>query len=92
MIDVLTAIAVVKAVILLLGSAVTYIACRAYRRSGDRSLGVLAVGFGVVTLGAALTGAANQFFSVSLETGVLVNSVFVAVGLAIIMYSVYMQR
>jgi ABC-type microcin C transport system permease subunit YejB len=39
-----------------------------------------------------LSGVANQFFSVSLESGVLVNSVFVAVGLGIITYSLYVQR
>jgi len=90
--EILTAIAVVKGTILLLGGGITYVAYRAYRRTDDPSLGVLGVGFGVITLGALLTGAANQFFSVPLETGVLVNSVFVAVGLAIIMYSLYMQR
>jgi drug/metabolite transporter (DMT)-like permease len=90
--EILTAIAVVKGVILLLGGGITYVAYRAYRRAGDPSLGALCVGFGVITLGALLTGVANQFFSVPLETGVLVNSVFVAIGLAIIMYSLYMQR
>lgn len=90
--DMITAIAVVKSIILLLGSAITYISLKAYRRVGDPSLGILGAGFGVITLGALLTGIANQFFSVSLEMGVLVNSIFVAVGLAIILYSVYIQR
>ncbi|MFB6200949.1 MAG: hypothetical protein ABEI98_02955 [Halorhabdus sp.] len=86
------AIAVIKAIILLLGGGVTCIAFKAYHRSGDRSIGVLGIGFGVITIGALVTGIANQLFSVSLEIGVLVNSVFVAVGLAVIMYSLYMQR
>ena len=88
----LTAIVAVKAIILILGGGITYIAFKAYRRSRDSSIGVLGIGFGVITVGAFLTGVANQFFSVSLEIGVLVNSVFVAVGLAIIMYSLYIQR
>lgn len=92
MIDVVTAIAVVKSVILLLGGGITFIAFKAYRRTGDDSLQFLGIGFGVITLGALLTGIANQFFSVSLESGVLVNSVFIAVGLGIIMYSLYIQR
>jgi hypothetical protein len=92
MIDTLMAIAVVKTVILILGGGITYIAYRAYGRVGDPSVGVLGIGFGVITLGAFVTGAANQFFSVSLEMGVLANSIFVAIGLAIIMYSLYMQR
>lgn len=89
---VLTAIAVVKFVILLIGGGITYIAFKAYRRTGEDSIRVMGIGFGVITLGALLTGVANQFFSVSLARGVLVNSVFVALGLAVIMYSLYLQR
>lgn len=85
------AIAVVKSIILLLGGGITYVAFKAYRRTGEASLRVLGVGFAVITLGALLTGVANQFFSVSLEIGVLANSVFVAIGLAVIMYSLYIQ-
>jgi len=90
--EIITAIAATKAIILFLGGGITYIAFKAYHRSDDLSIGVLGIGFGVITVGALLTGIANQFFSVSLEIGVLVNSVFVAVGLAVIMYSLYMQR
>lgn len=90
--DVVTAIAVVKFIILLLGGGITYIAYRAYRRTGEDSLRVLGIGFGVITLGALLTGVANQFFLLSLARGVLINSVFVAIGLAVIMYSLYIQR
>jgi hypothetical protein len=90
--DVITAIAVVKFVILLLGGGITYIAFKAYRRTGEDSLRVLGVGFGIITLGAILTGVANQFFSLGLALGVLTNSVFVASGLAIIMYSLYIQK
>lgn len=89
---IITAIGAVKAIILILGGGITYIAFKAYRRSSDPSIGVLGIGFGVITIGAFLTGVANQFFSVSLEIGILVNSVFVAVGLAVIMYSLYMQQ
>jgi len=89
---VITAIAVVKFVILLLGGGITYIAFKAYRRTGADSLRVLGIGFGIITLGAILTGVANQFFSVGLALGVLINSLFVALGLAVIMYSLYIQK
>lgn len=89
---VITAIAVVKFVILLLGGGITYIAFKAYRRTSADSLRVLGVGFGIITLGAILTGVANQFFSVGLALGVLINSLFVALGLAVIMYSLYIQQ
>ncbi|UIP01599.1 hypothetical protein Hbl1158_16725 (plasmid) [Halobaculum sp. CBA1158] len=88
----ITAIAVVKSIILVLGTGITYIALKAYRRTGEDSLRILGVGFGIISVGALLTGVANQFFSVSLALGVLVNSVFVAIGLAVIMYSLRIQK
>ncbi|WP_129116200.1 DUF7521 family protein [Halegenticoccus tardaugens] len=87
-----TAIVVVKTVILLLGSGITYIAFKAYRRTGSPSMRALGIGFGTVTLGALLAGIAHQVLSVSLEMGILINSVLVAVGLAIVMYSLYLER
>lgn len=87
-----TAIVAVKTVILLLGTAITYIAYKAYRRTGAPSLRALGIGFGVVTLGALLAGIADQVLSVSLEMGVLINSILVAIGFAIIMYSLYLER
>ena len=90
--SIIMAIAAVKFVILLLGGGITYIAFKAHRRTGEDSLRVLGVGFGIITLGAILTGVANQFFSVGLALGVLINSLFVALGLAVIMYSLYIQQ
>jgi len=87
-----TAIVVVKTVILLLGSGITYIAYRAYRRTGVPSLRMLGIGFGIITFGALLAGIAHQILSVSLEMGILINSVLVAIGLGIIMYSLYLER
>lgn len=87
-----TAIVAVKTVILLLGSGITYIAYRAYRRTGTPSLRVLGIGFGVITFGALLAGIAHQLLAVSLEIGILINSILVAIGLAIVLYSLYLER
>lgn len=86
------AIVIVKTVILLLGTGITYIAYKAYRRTGSPSLRALGIGFGIVTLGALLAGVADQLLSVSLEMGVLINSVLVAIGFGIIMYSLYIGQ
>lgn len=87
-----TAIIALKTVILILGSGITYIAYKAYRRTGAPSLRILAFGFGTITLGALLAGIANQILGVSLEQGILINSLLVATGYAIIMYSLYLER
>ncbi|RBI59781.1 hypothetical protein DMJ13_21975 [halophilic archaeon] len=92
MIWVETAIIVVKTVILLLGSSITYIAFKAYQRTGTPSLRVLGIGFGVVTFGVLLAGIAHQILLVSFQVGILINSVLVAIGLAIVMYSLYLER
>lgn len=86
------AIVIVKTLILFFGSSITYIAYKAYRQTGAPSLRILGFGFGVITLGALLAGIANQVLSVSLEAGVLINSILVAVGFAIIMYSLYLEQ
>lgn len=53
---------------------------------------MLGIGFGIITFGALLAGIAHQVLSVSLEMGILINSVLVAIGLGIIMYSLYLER
>lgn len=87
-----TAIVVLKTLILLLGGGVTVIAYKAYRRTGAPSLRVLAVGFGTITFGALLAGIANQLLGVSLKAGILVESLFLALGFMIIIYSLYIER
>ncbi|MDS0296870.1 DUF7521 family protein [Halogeometricum luteum] len=86
------AILVIKTLILVLGSGITFIAYKAHRRTGAPALRALSVGFGIITLGALLAGVAHQLLGVELQTGVLINSLLVAVGLAIIMYSLYIQK
>jgi hypothetical protein len=86
------AIVAVKTVILLLGAAITYIAYKAYRQTGSPSIRLLGIGFTIVTLGSLLAGIADQVLGVSLEVGVLLNSILVAVGFVTILYSLYLER
>ncbi len=89
--EVTVALAVVKTMVLLVGGVITYFAFKAYRRTKHRALGLLAGGFGLVTLGLAFAGLLHEFLGVNLETGVLVESVLVLVGFLIIAYSLYVQ-
>jgi heme A synthase len=83
------AIILVKSLTLVLGALITYLAFKAYRRTGGSSLRSLAIGFGIVTLGSALAGVANQVLGVSLPIGVLLQSLLTALGFAVITYSLY---
>ena len=86
------AILVIKSVILVLGGGITVIGYKAYRRTGASSLRALTFGFGIITFGALLAGIVHQVFDVAFETGVLINSLLTAVGLTIIMYSLYLEQ
>jgi hypothetical protein len=71
------------------GSALTYLAYKAYRRTGSRSLRTLAFGIGLLIVGAALGGLLHQVFGFALEVSVSVQSIFTAVGFAVMTYSLF---
>lgn len=80
-------IAVVKTLILVVGGLVTSLAFRAYTRTKERSLGLLAGGFGLIVVGVLLAGFTFEILNVAFSVGILVESLFVLAGLSIIAYS-----
>ena len=78
-----------KTLTLVLGGLITFLAYKAYRRTRSRSLGALALGFGIVTLGSLLAGIADQVLSADFRTGLLLESALIAIGFAVIVYSLY---
>lgn len=87
--SVLLLMGIVKALIGVLGLIITYLALKAYRRTRHRSLGILGVGFGFVTLGAVLGGMLFELLGVSLPAGILVEAIFMAIGFLLVAYSVW---
>lgn len=84
-----TAIIAVKTLTLILGGLITYLAFKAYRRTNARSLAVLSMGFGIVTLGTLLAGVADQFLHLGFTMSLLIESSLIAIGFAVIVYSLY---
>ena len=84
-------LAVVKTLVLVVGSIIAYFAFKAYRRTRQRALGLLALGFALVTLGFVLAGMLYEILGVGLETGILLESTLVLVGFVVIAYSLYVQ-
>ncbi|MEF8786155.1 MAG: hypothetical protein V5A45_09500 [Haloarculaceae archaeon] len=80
-----------KTATLAFGSALTYLSYRAFRRTSLRALRALAVGIGLLTLGALLGGVLHQFAGISLEASVGTQSVFTAVGFAVMTYSLFID-
>lgn len=92
------AITVVKTLTFLLGGTITYVSWQAYRRTGALPLRALAIGFGIVTVGGVLGGAADLLapvFAVSgprtTLIGVLVHSLLTLAGFGVITYSLYVE-
>jgi hypothetical protein len=78
-----------KAATLVFGGALVALSYKAYRRTGSRALRTLAVGIGLLTAGAALGGVLHQVVGLGLESSVSVQSVFTAVGFAVMTYSLF---
>ncbi|MFB6166017.1 MAG: hypothetical protein ABEJ31_12725 [Haloarculaceae archaeon] len=89
-----TTVTALKTITLLLGALITYYAFKAYRRTRARPLGLLALGFAIVTLGSLIAGAVDVWLPM-FESGVnrmyaiVVESALTAVGFAIIVYSLH---
>lgn len=84
-----TAVIALKTLTLLLGGLITLLSYRAFRRTRSRSLGALAGGFAVVTLGAFLAGVSDQVINMPIEQTLALESALTAGGFAIIVYSLY---
>lgn len=85
--EVRIALAVTKTLVLLVGGLVTYLSYSAYRRTNDRSLRLLATGFGLITFGTLLAGFTFELLGVSLGLGIVIESLFVLGGLTVIALS-----
>ena len=86
-----TAVLVLKTLTLVLGGMITYYSYRAYRRTASRALRALALGFGIVTLGALFAGIVDQLVAVNPNLALVVESLFTTIGFAIILYSLYIE-
>ena len=67
----------------------TYLAYRAYRRTGSPSLCTLMIGLALVALGSLLGGALHQFGSFSFDASVGIDSALTAAGFVVVLYALY---
>lgn len=77
-------LAAAKVVVLLLGMTIAALAFLAYRRSGERLMLGLSVGFALMAIGSFLEGILFEILSWDLMTVRFIESVFVFAGLATI--------
>ena len=81
-----------KTLTLVLGGFITFLAFKAYRRTGARSLGALSLGFAIVTLGTFLAGVVDQVLAAGFLAGLLIESALIAAGFLVIVYSLYTTK
>ena len=74
---------------LVFGGVLTYLSFKAYRRMGSPALRALGVGIGLLIAGATLGGLLHQVVGLGLELSVSVQSIFTAVGFAVMTYSLF---
>lgn len=79
-------LSVAQAFILLFGGVVVYFAWRSYGRTKSQAMLLLGLGFGFVTVGAAVAGIMD-YLTLDLTTVVTVQAYSQAVGFFIIVYS-----
>lgn len=89
--NVTSLVVALKTVTLLLGGFITFFAHKAYRRTDSPALRALALGFGVVTLGAFLAGIADQILAINRTTVLIIESVLTVTGFGVITYSLYVE-
>ena len=86
-----TLLVALKTVLLVVGGLVTYFAARAYRRTRARSIGALALGFGIVTFGTLLSGVADQLLAIEMAWVLVVETALTTAGFLVILYSLYAE-
>ena len=68
------------------------LAFRGYRKSGSRSLLLAAIGFGILGVASLVEGVLYQFSRFTLDEAHAFRSTLTAVGLIVLVYSIYRTR
>lgn len=85
----LATVVLVKLVVLTLAVILTHLTFSSYRRSGRSEIRALTAGFGAIAGGIVLGGTVFLVAGADVLLGVLFETVFLAVGLGMIIYSLY---
>lgn len=85
----LLVLGILRTLMALLGLAVVFTSLRAYAKTKGRQFLLLAVGFGLLTMGVVLAGLIVNLTELELVTALIVEAAVAIVGLVVILYSVY---
>lgn len=82
-------VTVAEMIILGCTGILTYLAYRAYRRTGSSSLRTLTLGFGLVAAGTLAGGLLHQFGFIDFDVCIGIESSLSAVGFLVVLYALY---
>lgn len=82
-------VTIAEMIVLGCAAILTYLAYRAYRRTGSSSLRTLTLGFGLVTAGTLAGGLLHQAGLVDFDACIGVVSSLTAVGFLVLLYALY---
>lgn len=85
----ITLLIAVKIAALVLGGIVSVLAYRAYERTRIPGLQYFAAGLAVITLGTVLAGAFHHLGGASVTAGLLLESVIICAGFAVMIVGLY---
>ena len=81
------ALTALRILVLVLGIGITYASYQAYRREGVPYLRNASVGFGIITIGVFIEGVLYTLLGFELVTVHIIESLAVAIGFSILLYS-----
>ena len=83
---------IAQALVLIFGLVVVYYAAKSYRRTKSRSMLLLAIGFGITTVGSVVGGVAYELVGAGLQNADTLYAVAQAIGFFIILLSLAVTK
>lgn len=84
-----TELIIVKLITMVIGFVIAATAYRGYRRNHSKSMLYLAIGFAIISIGAVIEGILFDVLQFSIFWAGTVQTSIVAVGMLVILYSLY---
>ena len=83
---------IAQALVLIFGLVIVYYGAKSYRRTKSKSMLLLAVGFGVTTVGSVVGGVAFELMGADLQTADTLYALAQAIGFFIILMSLAVTK
>ena len=80
---------ILKILVVILGSILIYLSSKSYRKTKEKNMLFLAIGFAIMTIGSVLAGLSFELLGLSLRQVSIVETIMIVIGFIMLLYSVY---